>query len=95
MAKLMDWQTMQARFPWGCVLLLGGGFALAAGVKSSGLSDKLAQTLANATHLLSEKPSIILIQFICVLTTMLITNICSNAVTASIFIPIVAQMVRV
>jgi sodium-dependent dicarboxylate transporter 2/3/5 len=86
--RLMDWPTMQKHFPWSVVLLLGGGFALASGVKESGLSNVIGLSLSG----LDGFPRIVL-QLICVLVTTLITNIASNTVSASIFLPIVANLV--
>ncbi|KAK6760615.1 hypothetical protein RB195_021905 [Necator americanus] len=87
--SLLDWPTIQERFPWSVVLLLGGGFALAAGVKESHLSIEIGEVM----HRLSVFP-VNVIMFICICITVGLTNICSNTVIASIFIPIVAELAR-
>ncbi|EYC11775.1 hypothetical protein Y032_0049g1764 [Ancylostoma ceylanicum] len=87
--SLLDWPTIQERFPWSVVLLLGGGFALAAGVKESHLSIEIGDVMQR----LSVFP-VNIIMLICICITVGLTNICSNTVIASIFIPIVAELAR-
>ena len=36
---LLVWEKVQAKFPWGIILLMGGGFALAEGARESCLSN--------------------------------------------------------
>ncbi|KAL3982687.1 Sodium:sulfate symporter transmembrane region family protein [Acanthocheilonema viteae] len=86
---LLDWKTMQEKFPWSVMLLLGGGFAMAAGVKESNLSYRVGEVM----QLLQVFP-VNIIMAICIFITISLTNICSNTVTASIFIPIVAELAK-
>ncbi|CAJ0583627.1 unnamed protein product, partial [Mesorhabditis spiculigera] len=87
--SLLDWQTIQERFPWSILLLLGGGFALAAGVKES----KLSLLIGSIMQQLEVFPMFV-IMLIILTITLVLTNICSNTVVASIFLPIVSELAR-
>uniref|UniRef100_A0A1I7Z829 CitMHS domain-containing protein n=1 Tax=Steinernema glaseri TaxID=37863 RepID=A0A1I7Z829_9BILA len=85
--RLLDWKTVQSRVPWSVILLLGGGFAMAAGVKESKLSARIGEmlTILDVLHPMA-------IMSICIAISVFVTNICANTVTASIFLPIAAEM---
>ncbi|RMF84857.1 MAG: SLC13/DASS family transporter [Nitrospirae bacterium] len=82
---LLDWETARG-LPWGIVLLLGGGFALAAGVKESGLGGYLARHLAAAAHV---GPVAMMAGVSTVMT--FLTELTSNTATTQMALPIVAQ----
>ena len=81
---LLDGGTF-ARVPWDVLLLLGGGFALASGFVSSGLSEHLAHVLRNFGHL----PAFAILVLVCLLITFL-TELTSNVATATMFLPVLA-----
>jgi sodium-dependent dicarboxylate transporter 2/3/5 len=83
---LMDWAST-LHLPWNIVLLFGGGFALASGMKSSGLGDYLGQefqAMANVTPMA-------MMAGICLLMTFL-TELTSNTATTQMILPIVAAV---
>jgi len=84
--RIMDWRTA-SRLPWGIVLLIGGGFALAEGFKESGLSMWLGHRL----EALGGLSPILIVALICTLITFL-TELTSNTATAQILLPIIAVM---
>jgi sodium-dependent dicarboxylate transporter 2/3/5 len=43
---LLDWDFAQARIPWGVMLLIGSGFAIAGGIDASGLSASIGTAMA-------------------------------------------------
>ncbi|MBU0984620.1 MAG: SLC13 family permease [candidate division Zixibacteria bacterium] len=85
-ARLMDWQTA-TRLHWGIVILFGGGFALAAGFKASGLSLWIAEQLT----VLSGAPSVLMVASVSTLLTFL-TELTSNTATTQIVLPLLASM---
>ncbi len=85
-STVLDWQTA-VRLPWNIVLLFGGGFALAAGFKESGLSAWLGGQLKG----LSTLPPVLIIALVCLFITFL-TELTSNTATAQILLPILATL---
>jgi len=81
---LLDWVTA-VKIPWGILLLFGGGIAMSAGFKASGLSIWLGERLAGVGNW----PPIAIIIAVCLVVTFL-TEVTSNTATATIFMPIMA-----
>ncbi|GFT04206.1 hypothetical protein NPIL_600701 [Nephila pilipes] len=84
---VLEWKTVQTKLPWGVLLLLGGGFALANGAQESGLSELLGIKLSSLKVL----PAGAIVAIICFMTAML-TEIASNTTTATILLPVLNQM---
>ena len=81
----MDWPTIQKGVPWGIVILLGGGFALAAGIQDSGLATWLGSRLTIA----GELPVWVLVLLTCMLSVLL-TETTSNIATVLMISPVLA-----
>ncbi|XP_052051647.1 Na(+)/citrate cotransporter isoform X5 [Apodemus sylvaticus] len=86
---LLDWKVAQEKVPWGIVLLLGGGFAMAKGCETSGLSEWMARQME---PLSSVKPAVITL-ILSALVAMT-TECTSNVATTTLFLPIFASMAR-
>ncbi|GFQ87588.1 hypothetical protein TNCT_645001, partial [Trichonephila clavata] len=84
---VLEWKAVQSKLPWGVLLLLGGGFALANGAQESGLSELLGIKLSSLKVL----PAGAIVAIICFMTAML-TEIASNTTTATILLPVLNQM---
>lgn len=82
--NILDWQQC-SKLPWDVIILIGGGFALARGISSSGLSLYLAQKL----QVLQQVPVFLMLFIICFFTVG-ITELTSNSATASMLLPILA-----
>ncbi len=84
--RLIDWETVEHKMPWGIVLLLGGGFAMASAFHDTGLSAWLGETLASS---LAGTPLPVIVICICLMMTFL-TEFTSNVATVSTLLPILA-----
>lgn len=84
--KLMSWSQCKG-IPWGIILLLGGGFALADGMSASGLSSVISEEL----DFLDVAPYVLITPIIAILTGIM-TEFTSNNSTATIFVALVAQV---
>ncbi|MDE0710801.1 MAG: SLC13 family permease [Rhodospirillales bacterium] len=82
----LDWATAM-RLPWGVLVLLGGGFSLAAAIKATGL----AAWIGDSTAVVAVLPILGLL-FLVTLLIVLLTEINSNTATTATFIPVLAAV---
>ncbi len=83
--RLLDWETA-VRLPWGVIVLLGGGFALAEAIRVSGLAEWLGGNLA----WVGDAPPLLSIAMIA-LAISFATEITTNTAITTIMMPILAS----
>ena len=84
-SKILDWETA-VRIPWGVLILIGGGLALANAFTSTGLGEWMAAKIS----LLGDANYLIII-LVFVTLAILPTEMISNTATAALLIPIAAS----
>ncbi|WP_339682726.1 SLC13 family permease [Gimesia maris] len=82
---LMDWETAE-RLPWGVLLLIGGGFAIASAFSSTDLSGWVGEVFSER---IAGWPAWALIFAACLMLTFL-TEFTSNIATVNTVLPIMA-----
>ena len=84
---LLDWPHAVRGTPWGLLLLFGGGFALAAGFRSSGLSALIVDALAGLDAL-----PVALLTLLVTAAIVALTEFTSNTATTSLVLPLLAPV---
>ncbi len=85
-SKLLDWESA-VKIPWGIILLFGGGLAIAAGFKESGLADWIGGQMT-----LLQGVSLVIILLVVIASVNFLTEITSNLATTSMILPILAAI---
>ncbi|RXG51843.1 Solute carrier family 13 member 2, partial [Armadillidium vulgare] len=83
----LTWEVVHKKVPWGLILLVGGGFAMAEGASASGLSTWLQAQL----QVLEILPKQAIVFLVCFITTFL-TEIITNITAASVLLPVLKDM---
>ncbi|XP_035229237.1 solute carrier family 13 member 5-like isoform X2 [Stegodyphus dumicola] len=84
---LLEWKTIQQKVPWGVIILLGGGFALASASEKSGLSKWVTHQLLS----LNISSPLAVVSLLSIMTAIL-TEFTSNVATANVLLPVVAEL---
>jgi len=84
--RLLNWKTA-VTIPWGILLLIGGGLALANGFTETGLDEYIAKNLS----FLEGMPYVIII-LIMLIITVFAGEVISNTATAALLLPIAASL---
>ncbi|XP_061188842.1 solute carrier family 13 member 2-like [Saccostrea echinata] len=84
---ILTWEKTVQKVPWGVIVLLGGGFALAKASIRSGLSKWFGDSL----EFLSDYSPFVLCLIISLLVA-LVTEVTSNTATATLLMPILQEL---
>ncbi|MEZ5404284.1 MAG: SLC13 family permease [Bryobacteraceae bacterium] len=84
--RLMDWETVQRGVPWGILLLMGGGFAMAAGIEDSGLAAYVGSRMGA----LRGTPVWVLMPAACLIGVAM-TEVTSNVATVLMLAPVLVE----
>ncbi|KAJ8317311.1 hypothetical protein KUTeg_005215 [Tegillarca granosa] len=84
---ILNWQTTAMKVPWGVVLLLGGGFAMAHASTESGLSKWVGHKMEVFSDF---EPWVLNFVLSCIASGA--TEVTSNSATATLVMPIVANL---
>ncbi|NP_001083020.1 solute carrier family 13 member 4 [Danio rerio] len=87
LAPMITWKDFQRLMPWKIVILVGGGYALAAGCKVSGLSMWIGRQLEPMSGL----PPWAVTLLACLLVSA-VTEFASNPATLTVFLPILSAL---
>ncbi|KAI1888471.1 hypothetical protein AGOR_G00185490 [Albula goreensis] len=87
LAPMITWKDFQRLMPWEIVILVGGGYALAAGCKVSGLSVWIGRQLEPMNGL----PPWTVTLLACLLVST-VTEFASNPATLTVFLPILSAL---
>ena len=86
--RMLDWESA-SKIPWGILLLVGGGLALAGGFVTTGLDNWVVSQLTFLIGL----PYFVIIMIL--LTIVVFTEFLSNTATTALMIPIAASLAHV
>mmetsp|Transcript_36783 Transcript_36783/g.102074 ORF Transcript_36783/g.102074 Transcript_36783/m.102074 type:complete len:658 (-) Transcript_36783:119-2092(-) len=84
---VLNWDIAQSHLPWGVLILMGGGFAIAQGFLDSQLTRFVGEQLAGAVGMSS-----FLLTYLITLILCFLTEVTSNTATANIMLPILASV---
>ncbi|MGB0893550.1 MAG: SLC13 family permease [Parashewanella sp.] len=86
--RLVEWKDIEKEVEWGVLLLFGGGLALSAILKITGVSDFIAVAISNSLYDASSWIVIGSIALFVVFLTELSSNTASAAILVPIFVPV-------
>lgn len=87
---ILNWNVVQKKTAWGVLLLIGGGYAIAAASDESGFSEWVANSLATIV----DGWDAWMICLLCSTMAALFTEVTSNAATSALFVPLLNKLVR-